>query len=141
MITRNISTLKINKLTQAQYDRELAAGNIDENALYLTPDEDTYTQGELDAMFAEKAEVSHEHSISNVDGLQANLDSLESAVDSKVPNTRKINGKALSSDITLSAGDVDAYTKAEIDGYELITIEDIDTICGNTIQSASEVTF
>ena len=40
MITNNISTLKINKLTQAQYDRELAAGRIDENALYLTPDEE-----------------------------------------------------------------------------------------------------
>lgn len=40
MITQNISTLKIHKLTQAQYDRELAAGRIDENAIYLTPDED-----------------------------------------------------------------------------------------------------
>lgn len=40
MITDNLSTLKINKLTQAQYDRELAAGRIDENALYLTPSED-----------------------------------------------------------------------------------------------------
>lgn len=40
MITENLSTLKINKLTQAQYDRELAAGRIDENALYLTPDEE-----------------------------------------------------------------------------------------------------
>lgn len=40
MITENISTLKIHKLTQAQYDRELAAGNIDETALYLTPDEE-----------------------------------------------------------------------------------------------------
>lgn len=39
MITANLSTLKIHKLTQAQYDRALAAGNIDENALYLTPDE------------------------------------------------------------------------------------------------------
>lgn len=39
MKTENISTLKIHKLTQAQYDRELAAGNIDENALYLTPNE------------------------------------------------------------------------------------------------------
>lgn len=38
MITENLSTLKIHKLTQAQYDRELSAGNIDENALYLTPD-------------------------------------------------------------------------------------------------------
>ena len=40
MITENLSTLKIHKLTQAQYDRELAAGNIDGNALYLTPDEE-----------------------------------------------------------------------------------------------------
>ena len=39
MITENLSTLKIHKLTQAQYDREVANGTIDENALYLTPDE------------------------------------------------------------------------------------------------------
>ena len=40
MNTENLSTLKIHKLTQAQYERELAAGRIDENALYLTPDEE-----------------------------------------------------------------------------------------------------
>lgn len=40
MKTENISTLKIHKLTQEQYDRELAAGRIDETALYLTPDEE-----------------------------------------------------------------------------------------------------
>ena len=40
MITENLSTLKIHKLTQEQYDRELAAGNIDANALYLTPEEE-----------------------------------------------------------------------------------------------------
>lgn len=39
MITENLSTLKIHKLTQKQYDREFKAGNTDENALYLTPDE------------------------------------------------------------------------------------------------------
>lgn len=38
MKTENISTLKIHQLTQEQYDRELAAGRIDANALYLTPD-------------------------------------------------------------------------------------------------------
>ena len=41
MITENLLTLKIHKLTQSQYDRELAAGNLDPNALYLTPDEET----------------------------------------------------------------------------------------------------
>ena len=49
MITENLSTLKIHKLTQEQYDRELEAGRIDHNALYLTPDEENsniYIQNE-----------------------------------------------------------------------------------------------
>lgn len=39
MITEKLSTLKIHKLSKGQYERELAAGHIDENALYLTPDD------------------------------------------------------------------------------------------------------
>jgi hypothetical protein len=42
MKTENLSTLKIHKLTQAQYDRELEAGNLDTTALYLTPDASPY---------------------------------------------------------------------------------------------------
>lgn len=38
MKTENIPTLKIHKLSQSQYDRELEDGNIEENAIYLTPD-------------------------------------------------------------------------------------------------------
>ena len=37
MTTENLSTLKIHSLTQEQYERELAAGRIDETAIYLTP--------------------------------------------------------------------------------------------------------
>lgn len=62
-------------------------------------------------------------------------------LDAKVPTSRTINGKALSSNITLSAGDVSAYTKTEIDNMEFITVDDIDTICGSSIQMAREVTF
>lgn len=40
MITENLSTLKIHKLTQEQYERELEAGRIDESAIYLTPYEE-----------------------------------------------------------------------------------------------------
>lgn len=36
------------------------------------------------------------------------IDALQTAVDSKVPNTRKVNNKALSADITLTASDVGA---------------------------------
>ena len=38
-----------------------------------------------------------------------------STANSAVPNTRTVNGKALSSDISLGAGDVGAYTKKETD--------------------------
>jgi hypothetical protein len=41
MNTENLSTLKIHKLTQDQYNRIVEDGTIDENALYLTPDEMT----------------------------------------------------------------------------------------------------
>jgi hypothetical protein len=38
LILETLSTLKINKLSQAQYERELAAGRINPNELYLTED-------------------------------------------------------------------------------------------------------
>ena len=40
MITENLSTLKIHKLTNEQYMREVAKGTIEQNAIYLTPEED-----------------------------------------------------------------------------------------------------
>lgn len=36
MVTDNLSTLKIYKLTKEQYERKLEAGEIDENAFYFT---------------------------------------------------------------------------------------------------------
>jgi hypothetical protein len=41
LITENLSTLKINKLTQEQYDKALSEGKIKHNEIYLTPDEST----------------------------------------------------------------------------------------------------
>ena len=38
MTTKDLEVLKIYKLTQAQYDRRLASGALEEDALYLTPD-------------------------------------------------------------------------------------------------------
>ena len=128
MITENLSTLKIHKLTQAQYDRERVAGNLDANALYLTPDEeiDLSPYATIEQLNT-KADTEHTHEISDITNLQSSLEG-------KAPTSRTINGKALTANITLSASDVGAYTKTEIDNLELITIEDIDTICGATIQ-------
>ena len=56
MITENLSTLKIHKLSQEQYDRELAAGNIDESAIYLTPDDNSDNVGiEIDTELNENS--------------------------------------------------------------------------------------
>ena len=45
LFTENLTTLKIHKLSQEQYNRELESGNIDETALYLTPDEEIDLSG------------------------------------------------------------------------------------------------
>lgn len=75
METKNVSNLKIHKLTQAQYDRELAAGNIDEYALYLTPDEeiDLSPYATVEQVNG-KANATHDHAISDVRDLQTALD-------------------------------------------------------------------
>ena len=83
-----------------------------------------------------KANASHNH-----DDRYYTETEVNNKLDAKVPTSRTINGKALSSNITLSAGDVSAYTKTEIDNMEFITTNDIDAICGATIQMAREVTF
>lgn len=67
MKIEHLSTLKIHKLSQEQYDRELSAGNLDESALYLTPEEeldlsDYAHLSDLDT----KADIEHEHDASNI---------------------------------------------------------------------------
>lgn len=42
MITEVVSTLKIHKLTQEQYEREREADRLEGNAIYLTPDEGVF---------------------------------------------------------------------------------------------------
>ena len=42
-ITTDLTTLKINYLTQAQYDAAVSGGTINENEIYMTPVEDTQT--------------------------------------------------------------------------------------------------
>lgn len=76
----------------------------------------------LEQAIGNKADKTHSHAMSDITGLQAKIDSLEG---NKVDNS------------TLS----NYYTKTQIDELELITVSDIDAICGTTIQMASEVMF
>lgn len=104
MQTENVSTLKIHKLTQAQYDRELAAGNLDENAIYLTPDEEidlsSYaTKEEVNA----KADSDHTHD-ALYDALGSSntaLSSAKSYTDSRLaPITTSGTGAAYTATVT-----------------------------------------
>lgn len=45
---------------------------------------------------------------------EGEIDALQTAVDGKVPNTRKVNNKALSADITLTAADVGALPSSTV---------------------------
>ena len=58
------------------------------------------------------------------------LEALSNTVDTKANKSTTINGYALSSNISLSASDVDAYSRDEIDNLVLITEAEIDEICG-----------
>lgn len=77
------------------------AGAVDLSP-YLTSSSaaSTYaTKTELTSGLAGKANTSHTHAISDVTNLQTTLDA-------KVPNTRTINGKALSANIVVGGGDI-----------------------------------
>lgn len=50
MKTENLSTLTIHKISQEQFDREKAAGRLDTNAIYLTPDEGGNSGGIIDVI-------------------------------------------------------------------------------------------
>ena len=69
------------------------------------------------------ADDSHNHVISNIDGLQSTLDS-------KVPTSRTVNGKALSSNVTLTASDLGAipYDNNRIDIPENADLNDYTTV-------------
>lgn len=106
----DLQTLTIHKLTQEQYEEKLTNGDIDANALYLTPQEEIdltpyATTIELNERLGGKANTSHSHAISDIDNLQPSLDS-------KTPTSRTINGKALTSNIVLTSSDVGAASSA-----------------------------
>ena len=55
MITENLSILKINKLaSEKQFNKALKEGRINENEFYLTPDDRSYSDDEIDAKINSK---------------------------------------------------------------------------------------
>ncbi|MGA4657249.1 phage tail protein [Proteus terrae] len=67
------------------------------------------TLAEVAKLYATKAELS-----TGLSKVQKSADDANTNANSRVPNTRKINNKPLSADITLTAGDVGAATPAQV---------------------------
>lgn len=119
MFIETLSTLKINKLTQEQYDRELAAGNIDETALYLTHEEEIDLSGYATVEeMNEKADKDHTHEITDVSGLQSALDGKQATITggaSTITGSNLTASRALVSDSSGKVA-VSAVTSTEL-GY------------------------
>lgn len=67
------------------------------------------TLEEVAKLYATKAELS-----TGLSKVQKSADAANTNANSRVPNTRKVNNKPLSTDITLTAGDVGAATPAQV---------------------------
>ncbi|WP_273826874.1 phage tail protein [Providencia rettgeri] len=74
----------------------------------------TYTKAETDTKVAD-AKKAGTDAQATANAANTAATNANNNANGRVPSTRKVNNKPLSADITLSAGDVGAYTKAETD--------------------------
>lgn len=139
MITNEIpevlQILKIHRLTQEEYDQKLSDGTFDENALYLTPDEEIdlsnyatieqlnakanvshnhddvyYTESEMDTMLLDKADTTHNHddAYETKGAAEIALNSAKSYADSAASSVKDdlLNGAGAAYDTLKELGDL-----------------------------------
>ena len=138
--TTDLSTLVINYLTEAQYEAAVSGGTIDPDQLYLTPETNIpVTDVEVDGSSVVSggvAEITLPTVPTNVSAFTNDAGYLTSYTETDptvpswakasskpsytasevgaVPTSRTVNGKALSSNITLSASDVSALPSSTV---------------------------
>ena len=115
MVVENISTLKIHKLSQEQYDRALAAGEIDSNALYLTP----YKNSDL----GNSLQVDNELSATSINPVQNRV--VYAAINDL---DQLIGDKSVSTQIDEAIGGL--ATKKYVDGMFERYIDDVASLVG-----------
>jgi len=138
--TTDLTTLKINYLTQAQYDTAKSQGLINNNELYLTPATDSgindVTVDGVSVVTDNVAEITMPTVPTKVSDLTNDIGYITDYTETDptvpswakasskpsytasevgaVPTSRTINGKALTSNITLSASDVSALPSSTV---------------------------
>lgn len=122
MKTENISTLKIHKLTQEQYERELEAGNIDETALYFTQDD--FDEGELrEFITSEDAAITLGYYTAIEEAkksLNDSITAIEETANANKDDITRLNGNIASinegvSDIQSNISDINTALEGKVD--------------------------
>lgn len=142
MITENLSTLAIHKLTQAQYERELEAGRIDKNALYLTPDEgvDLSAYATIEQLNG-KADKTHNHDSSYdakgaADTALASAKTYADSAATKVKNDL-LNGAGEAYDTLKELGDLIETNVDAIEALEIVAAGKADKTHSHAISDVS----
>lgn len=144
MITENLSTLKIHKLTQEQYDRERDASRLDKTAFYLTPDEgvDFGNYATIEQLNS-KSDTNHTHN-----DLEASISELESDVGdlSKLNTTTKDTiVDAINNCFQYASNGkkyiVDALTGKGINASTDLSFEELAMLITNEFMKSQNVTY
>lgn len=144
-IIENLSTLQIHKLTEEQYQQMVEDGTIDENTLYLTPDEEVdlsgyATKDELDT----KADSSHNHDSSYDAYGSANmaLNDAKYYTDSEIAEW--VGSTTVSAQIGAAIANKADSTHNHNDSYDIkgsanTALEDAKTYTDNAVAQKSQV--
>ena len=113
MITEDVSALKIHNLTQEQYDRELAAGNLDENALYFTMEGNNGYEQNIEVVVTTAAGATVYYSDEDGNSYSVNADSNGRAIISPTKygtySFYAVSGDSQSNTVTLTVDMVKQY--------------------------------
>lgn len=127
-VTAILPTFKIHKISQEEYEQELANGTLEDNALYLTPDEEVdlsgyatieqlneksntehnhddmyYTEVEIDSLLNGKSDITHNHD--NAYDTKGSADGALIEAKSYADTTANNAANAVKNDLLNGAGD------------------------------------
>ncbi|MEX9875766.1 hypothetical protein AB7X03_20285 [Providencia rettgeri] len=113
----DITAGDIDAYTKGESDKRFQPlGNYQLEGDYLKTSSITQSTGtSTTSVMSQKAVTQELTKYATVENVNKKFNQANNNANSRVPSTRKVNNKALSTDISLNAGDIGAYTKAEVD--------------------------
>ncbi|HHR5827449.1 TPA: phage tail protein [Providencia alcalifaciens] len=114
VLDRRITELTANDVSAVPITRRVNNKQLNTDITLNAGDVGAYTKAEADTKIAD-AKKAGTDAQATANAANTAATNANNNANSRVPNTRRVNNKPLSADITLSAADVGAYTKAETD--------------------------